>query len=196
VPVGTRHANPVLDSQKYEVEFDDGSIAVYTANIIAENMAAQTDDEHQPHTMFDGIMDHRVAPGNAPTTYVDKHGVSQPRMSSGWELCVQWTNGTTSWLPLRDLKDSNPIETAEYAVAKGLDQEPAFRWRVKTTLRKRYWWVMKVKTRYWKRTHKYGIELPKSVFKALAIDARTSTTFWRDAIVKYMKKRHASFSIP
>jgi hypothetical protein len=28
VPVGTRHANPVLDSRKYEVEFDGGSVAV------------------------------------------------------------------------------------------------------------------------------------------------------------------------
>jgi hypothetical protein len=93
----------------------------------------------------------------------------------------------TIWLPLRALKYSNPIETAEYAVEKGLDQEVAFRWCVKATLQKRDQWVMKVKTRCWKRIHKYGIELPKSVHKALAIDARTSTTFWRDSTAKEMK---------
>jgi hypothetical protein len=40
LPVGTMNPNPVLDSRQYKVEFDDGSVAVYTANIIAENLAA------------------------------------------------------------------------------------------------------------------------------------------------------------
>jgi Reverse transcriptase (RNA-dependent DNA polymerase) len=46
---------------------------------------------------------------------------------------------------------------------------------------------MKVKTRYWKRTHKYVIELPKLVHEALAIDARMGTTFWREAITKEIR---------
>jgi hypothetical protein len=40
------------------------------------------------------------------------------------------------------------------------------------------------KKKYWQRTHKYGIELPKSVAEALDINQRTGTTFWRDAIEK------------
>jgi hypothetical protein len=44
-----------------------------------------------------------------------------------------------------------------------------------------------VKSRYWKRTHKYGVELPKSVKQALAIDRNTGTSFWKDAIKKEMK---------
>ncbi len=41
--------------------------------------------------------------------------------------------------------------------------------------------------KYWIRTTKYGIELPKSVAEALEIDKRTGTTFWKDAIDKEMR---------
>jgi hypothetical protein len=49
-----------------------------------------------------------------------------PRTTKGWSLCVEWEDGSTSWVPLLDLKESNPIEVAEYAVARGIDREPAF----------------------------------------------------------------------
>jgi hypothetical protein len=128
-------------------------------------------------------------------TYKDKNNVVHPKLTTlGWELCVSWADGTSSWLPLADVKESNPIEAAEYAVSRSLDKEPAFRWWVRQTLRKRDRWVCKIKTRYWKQTHKYGIELPKSVRQGLAIDARTGTTFWRDAIAKEMKNVMPAFS--
>jgi hypothetical protein len=53
--------------------------------------------------------------------------------------------------------------------------------------------IMKGKTKYWQRTHKYGIELPKSVQEALEIDCRTDTTFWHDAIDKEMKNVMPAF---
>ena len=37
---GMAHSNPILDTRTYEVEFPDGRIAKYSANIIAENMYA------------------------------------------------------------------------------------------------------------------------------------------------------------
>jgi hypothetical protein len=73
------------------------------------------------------------------------------------------------------------------AVANGLDKEPAFRWWVRKTLCTRDRIISKVKTRYWKKTHKYGIEMPKAVRQALAIDARNGDLAWRDAIAKEMK---------
>jgi hypothetical protein len=86
LPVGTRNPNPVLDSRQYEAEFDDGSVAVYTANIIAENLAAMTDAEERPHAWFRGIIDTSMP---SSMTYTDKRGVSKPRMTTeGWELCV------------------------------------------------------------------------------------------------------------
>ena len=44
-----------------------------------------------------------------------------------------------------------------------------------------------MKSKYWKRTHKYGIRLPHSVEEALRIDEETGTDFWRMAIEKEMK---------
>jgi hypothetical protein len=55
-------------------------------------------------------------------------------------------------------------------------------------LRRRDRVIKKVKsTKYWLRSHKYGFELPKTVTEVLAMDRRTGTTVWRDAIEKEMK---------
>jgi hypothetical protein len=53
---------------------------------------------------------------------------------------------------------------------------------------------MQSQKRYWRRTHKYVVELPKSVKQALAIDSQTGTTFWRDAIAKEMKNVMPAFT--
>ena len=44
-PIGNAHHNPLLDSRKYEVEYADGQVEELTANIIAENLIAQVDEE-------------------------------------------------------------------------------------------------------------------------------------------------------
>ena len=43
------------------------------------------------------------------------------------------------------------------------------------------------------RTHKFGIEIPKTVEEALAIDRATNTTFWRDAIDLEVKNVDVAF---
>ena len=50
---------------------------------------------------------------------------------------VEWKDGSTNWLPLKDLKESNPVELAEYAVANKLVEEPAFAWWDRPVLRRR-----------------------------------------------------------
>jgi hypothetical protein len=40
---GTKNDNPILDTRVYQVEFPDGEIAEYAANVIVENMYAQCD---------------------------------------------------------------------------------------------------------------------------------------------------------
>jgi hypothetical protein len=88
---------------------------------------------------------------------------------------------------LKDLKESNPVEVAEYAVANKIDDEPAFAWWVRDVLKRRERVVKKLKTRkVWQEKMKFGIELPRTVQEALEIDCRTGTTFWRNAINKEM----------
>ena len=43
-PVGRANSNPILDTRLYNVEFPDGHIAAYAANVIAKNMYTQVDE--------------------------------------------------------------------------------------------------------------------------------------------------------
>ena len=178
-PVGTRNPNPILDSRLYEVEFPDGSTETFTANTIIENLYAQVDDEGCSYQVLKEITDHR-SDGRAISKddgfTISSNGEKRPRVTTaGWQLQVEWADGSSSWVHLKDLKESNPIEVAEYAVANKIAEEPAFAWWVCPILRRHDRIIRKVKSRYWKRTHKYGVELPKSVKEVLAIDARTGT---------------------
>ena len=108
-------------------------------------------------------------------------------------MLVEWKDGNSSWVSLNDMKDSYPLETAEYSIMNKISTEPAFAWWVPHVLRKRSRIINKVKSKYWKRTHKYGIRLPHSVEEALRIDEETGTDYWRKAIEKEMKNVMPAF---
>ena len=94
------------------------------------------------------------------------------------------------WEKLSDLKESHLVQTAKFAVAYGIDHEPAFQCWVKHVLMKPDRIVASVKMRqakYLKRNNKFGIELPKTVEQALVLDAKNGNTFWADAISKLFK---------
>ncbi len=48
----------------------------------------------------------------------------------GWELCCEWKDGSKSWQKLLDLKESHPLQVAEFAFAMEIADEPAFNWWV------------------------------------------------------------------
>ena len=47
--------------------------------------------------------------------------------------------------------------------------------------------VKKQGDRYWKRTHKFGIELPKTWDDCLRLDKQNGNTTWQDAVAKELK---------
>ena len=57
--IGVAHNNPLFDTREYDLEFTDGSIENYAANIIAENMFAQVDDEGREHLIMKDIVEHK-----------------------------------------------------------------------------------------------------------------------------------------
>jgi hypothetical protein len=191
-PIGRAHTNPLFDTREYDIEFTDGSIERYHANIIAENMFAQVDDEGYSHVLFDEIIDHEKDNTAIPISEGFERSASgnvKPKMTTrGWKLLVQGKDGSQFWAKLKDLKESNPVELAEYAVANRIADEPAFNWWVPHVLKKRNRIISKVKKRYWRTTHKFGIKLPKSVEEALEIDKITGTDFWATAIKKEMSR--------
>jgi hypothetical protein len=65
-PIGMANTNPLLDSIDYEVKFDDGTTKILTANIIAENLLAQVDEEGGCQQMLEEIVDHHILPDAIP----------------------------------------------------------------------------------------------------------------------------------
>jgi hypothetical protein len=115
---------------------------------------------------------------------------SRCKMTTGWQICCQWLDCLTTWENLSDLKESHPIEMTEYAVMHRIDHKPAFNWWVKHFLKKRNRIISLVKrhnTRYLKWMHKFGIEVPKMVAKALALEKKNGNMLWVDAIMKELK---------
>ena len=55
------------------------------------------------------------------------------------------------------MKESYPIEVAEYTVAQRHIEEPAFAWWVTQFLKKPNRIIVAVKRRYHKQDHKFGI---------------------------------------
>ena len=117
------------------------------------------------------------------------------RTTKGWTLLVHWKDGSQDWIPLKDMKDAYPVQVAEYAVANKIADAPAFAWWVPHVMRKRDSTIMKVKSRYWKRTHKFGIRLPHTIEEALEIDKETGTTFWRDALDKELRNMSGAYEL-
>ena len=50
------------------------------------------------------------------------------KTTRGWQLCIEWKDKSTSCERLSDVKESYPVEVAEYAEAVGISDEPAFSW--------------------------------------------------------------------
>jgi hypothetical protein len=94
---------------------------------------------------------------------------------------------------LKDLKESFPLELALYAVSQDLQDEPAFAWWLPYVLKKQRRILKKVKSKYWSRTHKYGIRVPKSIKEAIEIDRENGNTLWMDAVKLEMANVRIAF---
>ena len=93
LPIGTANQNPILDSQMYEGEYQDGHKASLSAHAIAQNMFAQVYEEGNRHIMFQEIVDHHVD-GKEIKEQDDfittKTGTRRRRETTqGWEILVQ-----------------------------------------------------------------------------------------------------------
>jgi hypothetical protein len=139
-PIGRKNSNPILDSRVYEVQFPDGHVEEFAANVIAECIYSQVDNEGNQYLMLQEIVDHKKDESVAipwDKMWIESHNGNKHkrRTTKGWKLCVTWKDGTTSWEPLKDLKESNPLQVAEYVVANDIENEPAFAWWVKEALK-------------------------------------------------------------
>ena len=109
------------------------------ADLIAENMFASVDEEGDRHLLLDCIIGFRKtceAVTNEDSFVVLSNGTQRRKENTkGWQINVQWKDGSTTWSKLKDVKDSYPVELAEFAVQNGVSDEPVFAWWVPYTLK-------------------------------------------------------------
>ena len=93
------------------------------------------------------------------------------------------------------MKESHPIEVAEFAKVSGIDHEPAFVWWVAYTLRKRDVIIATVKHRICRTTHKYGIIISIDLNHAKRLDKENGNDYWMQALKTEMKDVGMVFKI-
>ena len=116
---------PSLHSLVYDVEFPDGTVKQYAANVIAENLLSQVDTNGYHYQDLDKILVHEKM-GNALSSkdaYVTtKRGLRKLCQTTiGWKFLCEFKDGSNTWVSLKVLKESHPIEVAEYVTALDLE---------------------------------------------------------------------------
>ena len=125
----------------YEVEYVDGHKASLTVNAITQNMFAQVDGKGDIHVLFDKIINYcctALALKQADAFIVTSSGNRRRQETTkGWDMLIRWKDGSTTWVPLTDTKESYPVQVSEYAVLTRIQEEPAFSWWVPHVLQKK-----------------------------------------------------------
>ena len=186
------HTDPFFDTREYDIEFTDGTQDKYTANLIMNNMYAQVDEKGYQFKLSADIQDHRkyrTAISKEEGKIRSANGTERGNITTrGWEVMVLYKDGLTDCIQLKDIKESKPVEVAEYAVTNRIQDKPAFACLVSKVLRCWNIIIFRVKSKYWKTTHKFGIRLPKTVAEALRIDKEAVNDYWYKALNKDMSK--------
>jgi hypothetical protein len=198
-PIGTAAENPILDTRMYEVEYEDGYKTAMAANAIASSLFAQVDQDGLRFVLFDEIIDSRTDGSQIlkedAFIHMSNGNKRRRETTKGWEVCIQWKDGSSTWNQVKDIKESYPVQLAEYAIQNKISEEPAFAWWVKYVLRKRDRIISKTASKYWQKTHKFGLRIPKSAKEALQIDKENGDTKWWDAIVQEMGNVRPAFQL-
>jgi hypothetical protein len=181
-PIGEKADNPVLDTREYLVRFQDGTEEAHVLNKIAQALYSELDEEGHRWYTFKEIVAHKRGSGGRGKT-------------KGWLLEILWQNGMTSWETLTSIKEMNMPKAAEYAVENQLEKEPAFSYWVPHAMKKRGRIIKQVMRRRKNNKFKYGIEVPRTVQRAIEIDKHNGNELWQAAIKKEMSKVGIAFDI-
>lgn len=184
--IGRAHRNPILDSRRvFTVKSPDGDQMDIGYNVIAEHLFSQVDKEGSQYCLFKEIIGHRKnskAIDKADQYRPGRNGKqAKKQTTAGWDLEVEWVDGSTSWLPLKELKETNTIETAQYAVDNRIYEEPAFDWWTRDVLKRRRRLIQMLQSRHKRSGYKFGIRIPRNTAEALEIDREDKGTDWFNA---------------
>ena len=129
--IGIEHPVLFSDQSLYEVSFPNGQTEDMTANVIAENILTKVDSEVHHYQVLKEISNQskdgsllKRSDGFIRSSGRNPH---DNKTNKALKLEVKCKDGTLSWIPLKDLKPSNPVELAEYSVANNIEDEPIFK---------------------------------------------------------------------
>ena len=102
---------------------------------------SQIDSKGRHYQVLTEVTDHNkydsdISKVNGFIKYISGN-LKRKRTTSVWKVLVEWKDGSVDWVPLKDLKQSNPVKLAERAVENEISDEPEFNWWVNETLRRR-----------------------------------------------------------
>ena len=120
--IGEPHSNTMLDMKIYELKFPDGATSEYSVNTISKNLLNQASEGGWDTRIFSHIIELRknkdvAIPKEEGTIQSHNGTLSNVIRTKGRNIQVQWSNISSSWLPLNVVKKSNPIELTEFAYA-------------------------------------------------------------------------------
>lgn len=110
-------------------------------------------------------------------------------------MCIQWKDGGSHWVLLKDMTNIYPVELAEYTMSAQIYHIPAYAWWALYTLKKQTRILAKLKSKYWIWTHKYECEIPKTIADAIQIDTENKNRVWQDAIDLEMRNVRVIFQL-
>ena len=116
LPIDRSHNNPILDTRMYEVEYKDRHKSSLAANEIAENVFDEVNVEGNWHVLLQDVVDHRYDGTDA--TEQDVFITTRTRTkrlretTNEVEVLVKWNDDSTTWVALKDMKNSYPVKMA------------------------------------------------------------------------------------
>ncbi|KAL7478840.1 hypothetical protein ACHAW6_004595 [Cyclotella cf. meneghiniana] len=165
MPVGTVHKQPAMDTHVYEVHFLGGRTKELARNTIAEALYAQCNPDSNQYVMLDAIVDCRM----------------NPHMVISWNDHVKIIN-----------EDGSCTVSGRMAVLLDRNCQISRSLTHSRLLSLHLPWAL-LMNQLW--THKFVIELPKTVDEASAITKATGTIFWCKAIDLEIKNVWFAFDV-
>jgi hypothetical protein len=102
-------------SSIFVIQFPDGEQEDIIYSLLAEHLYSQVDNERKQYSLFKEIIKHRRA--KAATDKADQWRIlgktgkrEKKHTTTGWDLEVEWKDGSTSWIHLKELKETNPVD--------------------------------------------------------------------------------------
>ena len=148
--------------------------------MIAQNLYTVLEGDDVGNRTLEATLDHdnKTYSKRKTRSYIWTKSKSKTkhRSTAGWRILVQWNDGSEQWVNLGRMKEAYPVQMAQYAASRGLLYEPAFHWWEPYALRKCDGVTFSVRMRSKKTTHKYGIQIPRSIAEAIRIDLENKNT--------------------